>query len=378
MDNKRAEYIDSINRIVIKVGTSTLTHENGRLNISSIESIVRQIADLINRGKEVILVTSGAIGAGIGRLGLKTKPKTIPEKQAAAAVGQGILMHIYEKLFAEYGQIVAQVLLTREDMSHRIRFLNARNTLFALLDNNVIPIINENDAIVTEEIKFGDNDTLSACVASLVEADLLILLSDIDGFYDSDPHINPNAKLISWIDKITPEIEAAAGGAGSHLGTGGMATKIKAAKIAVSAGTSMVIANGSNPKIITDIITGKNIGTWFKPKEKPLHARQRWIAYSTKIKGKIYVDDGAEKAIIVNKKSLLPSGITKISGKFSEGQVVSILNSKDKEIAKGIVNYSSNEIEQIKGLNSSQIENILGHKNYDEVIHKDNMVILSL
>lgn len=377
MKDNRMEYFDSIKRIVIKLGTSTITHENGLLNISSIESIVRQIANLHNSGKEVILVSSGAIGAGIGKLRLKSKPKTIPEKQAAAAVGQGVLMHIYEKLFAEYGQTVAQILLTREDVSHRVRFLNARNAIFTLLENNVIPIINENDAVVVEEIKFGDNDTLSAYVTSLVEADLLILLTDIDGFYDSDPHINPQAKLINYINKISPEIEAAAGDTKTKLGTGGMSTKIKAAKIAVTSGASMVIGNGSIPNIITDIISGKTIGTWFSPSEKPLNARQRWIAYNTKIKGKIFVDKGAKEAITENKKSLLPSGIIKISGKFSEGQVVSVMNIDDKEFARGIVNYSSNEIDKIKGLNSSQIDIVLGHKNYDEVIHKDNMVILN-
>lgn len=378
MDEKRKKYIEFIKRIVVKVGSSTLTHQNGGLNISSIECIVRQIADLHNKGIEVILVTSGAIGAGIGRLGLKTRPKTIPEKQAAAAVGQGILMHMYEKLFAEYGQVVAQILLTREDISHRVRFLNARNAFSALLEKKVIPIINENDAVVVDEIKFGDNDTLSALVASLVEADLLILLSDIDGLYSSDPRINTDAKLLSWVEKITPEIESAAGGAGTSLGTGGMATKIKAAKIAVSAGTSMVIANGAHPGVIGDIINGKEIGTWFKPKEKPLHARQRWIAYGMSIKGRIFIDEGAVKAIVENQKSLLPSGITRISGRFNEGHVVLIIDSSGREIARGMVNYSSDEIEKIKGLKSSEIENILGYKNYDEVIHRDNMVLVNL
>lgn len=261
--NKRQIYLNKVRRIVVKVGSSTLTHSNGRLNINQIELIVRQLASLHNEGFEIILVTSGAIGAGIGKLGLKQRPKTIPEKQAAAAVGQGILLHMYEKLFGEYGQIVGQILLTREDIENETRLLNSRNTLSTLLEKGIIPIINENDAVAVEEIKFGDNDTLSALVANIVKADLLILLSDIDGLYNDNPRKNPNAKIINWVNEITAEIEIVAGGAGSNLGTGGMLTKINAAKIAVSSGTVMIIANGSIPHIIEDIVKGAEIGTWF-------------------------------------------------------------------------------------------------------------------
>ncbi|WPC39360.1 glutamate 5-kinase [Clostridium sp. JS66] len=371
----RKKYLKNVKRIVIKVGSSTLTHKSGLLNLNQIEKIVRQIADLHNEGKEVVLVTSGAIAAGIGKLGLKSRPKTIPEKQAAAAVGQGILMHMYEKIFSEYGKVAAQILITKDDISHRTRFLNARNTFFALAEMGAIPIVNENDAIIVDEIKFGDNDTLSATVASFVEADLLILLSDIEGLYDSNPRTNPNAKLIHEVKEITEEIENCAGGAGSSLGTGGMATKISAGRIATAAGVSMVIANGEHENVIRDIVNLKEVGTLFAPNEHPLPLRKHWITFSTDIKGKLVVDDGAFEAIFYNHKSLLPKGLVNVEGFFEQGQIVSIENFKGIEIGRGISNYSSSEIEQIKGLNSDEIENKLGYKNYDEIIHCNNMVI---
>lgn len=376
MQNKRKEYLKSKHRIVIKVGSSTLTHHNGLLNLEKIEMLVRQIADLHNRGFEVMLVTSGAIGAGMGKLGLKTRPKTIPEKQAAAAVGQGILLHMYEKIFSEYGQIVAQLLLTREDVNDRGRFLNIRNAFFALLEKGVIPIINENDAVAVDEIKFGENDTLSALVSSIAEANLLIILSDIDGLFNENPKNNPDAKLISWVEEINEELESSAGDAGSLVGTGGMISKLKAGKIAVSSGTSMVIANGSIPGILGRIVKGEEVGTWFKAKEQPLQARKHWIAYSTGSKGSLIIDEGALKALIVERKSLLASGIKEVISSFTKGSVVSVSDENGLEIARGMVNYSSSEIELIKGLKSAQIERTLGYKDYDEVIHRNNMVIV--
>ncbi|MCM0649339.1 glutamate 5-kinase [Clostridium swellfunianum] len=265
--NYRKKYLEETKRIVVKVGTSTLTHSSGLLNLSRIEELVRQLADLHNQNYEVILVTSGAVGAGMGKLGLKTKPKTIPEKQAAAAVGQGILLHMYEKLFSEYGKTVAQMLLTKADFSNKHRASNAKNTFLALLNLGVIPIVNENDAVVVDEIKVGDNDTLSALVASLIEADLLILLSDIDGLYNDNPNINPNASLIPFVDHINAEIEKTASGAGTKLGTGGMTTKLSASKIATSAGTAMVIANGSKKGILQDIVNCSEVGTLFRPND---------------------------------------------------------------------------------------------------------------
>lgn len=374
--NTRFNKLKNINRVVIKVGTSTLTHANGRLNLESMEKLVRQIADIHNKGIEVVLISSGAIGAGIGKLGLKEKPKTIPEKQAAAAVGQGILMHMYEKLFSEYGQISAQILLTKEDMNHRMRFLNARNTFFSLLSQNVIPIVNENDAIVVDEIKFGDNDTLSAIVSSVVDADLLIILSDIDGLYDKNPKIHEDAKLIKYIEDITPEIENSAGGAGSSLGTGGMITKIKAAKIATCAGTSMIIVNGSTNNIIRDILNFKDVGTFFECSKHPLQCRKHWLAFNADIKGDIIIDNGAKNALIKSHKSLLPSGIVSINGDFIEGEIVNILDSNNNILGRGITNYNSSDVEKIKGANSSEIKIKLGHKNYDEIIHANNLVII--
>jgi len=372
----RLEYLKSVKRLVVKVGTSTIAYPNGLLNLNRIDALVRQLTDLHNSGVEILLVTSGAIGVGVGKLGLKSKPKTIPEKQAAAAVGQGTLMHMYEKIFSEYGIIVAQILLTKEDITHRKRFLNARNALFSILDYGVIPIINENDAVAVDEIKIGQNDTLSAQVASLVEADLLVLMSDIDGLYDSNPKENPKAKLISHVQEIDSDIEKAAGGTGSSLGTGGMITKILAAKIATSSSIPMLIVNGQTKNVLESVFNGENIGTWFCEKEHKLHARKRWIAFGTTLKGKLIVDKGASYALRKGENSLLSSGILKIEGKFSLGMIVSITDEDNIEIARGIVNYSSEEIDLIKGLKSSEIEDKLGYKDYDEVIHINNMVVV--
>ncbi|MGY0373781.1 glutamate 5-kinase [Clostridium sp. JNZ J1-5] len=376
MNTIRKDYLKDVKRIVVKVGTSTLTHSTGLLNLNRIENLVRQLSDIHNRGIEVILVSSGAIGAGIGKLGLKTRPKTIPEKQASAAVGQGILLHMYEKLFSEYGKIVGQILLTRDDVSHRMRFLNASNTFYALLEQGVIPIVNENDAIVVDEIKFGDNDTLSAMVASLVAADLLVLLTDIDGLYDSNPKTNPNAKFINHVKEITDEIVAAADGAGSSLGTGGMITKINAGKIATTSGSAMVIVNGDAPNVLNDILDGKEIGTFFEGQKRPLQARKHWMAFGTNPSGCVVVDEGAEKALMDHHKSLLPKGILSVDGTFSEGEVISILNTKGEEIGHGVTNYNSSDIDAIKKLDSCHIEEKLGYKNYDVVIHSNNMVTL--
>lgn len=262
MQNYRQKYLDKVKRIVIKVGSTTLTHDSGSLNLCRIELLVRQLVDLHNRGFEVILVTSAAVSAGMGKIGLKEKPKSIPEIQALAAIGQGILLQTYEKLFSEYGKTVAQILLTKDDISENDKCTNARNTFFSLLKLGAIPIINENDAV--DEIKFGDNDILSALVASIINADLLLILTDIDGLYDCDPHNNPSANLIHLVKKITPEIENLATDTGSDFGTGGMITKLNAAKVAIKAGIDMVICNGSSPHVLIDIMHGKEIGTWFR------------------------------------------------------------------------------------------------------------------
>lgn len=362
-------------RIVVKVGSSSVAHDTGKPNLFQMERLARQLADLYNRGKEVVLVTSGAIGMGAGKLGLAGRPKTIPEKQAAAAVGQGVLMHIYEKFFAEYGVTVGQVLLTRQDFSDRRRFLNARNALHSLLQFGVIPVINENDTVAVDEIKFGDNDTLSALVASLIDAEILILLSDIEGLFSADPRKHPDATLIRDVHEITPEVEGLAGGTGSRLGTGGMATKLQAARIAMHSGVVTVIAGAGEKDIIRRVVAGEETGTVFWPLANKLENKKRWIAYSSAVCGKIIVDDGAARALAKLGKSLLPSGVTGVEGSFEIGNTVSIVSRDGREIGRGVTNYTSDEIDRIKGAQTRDISRLLGHKDYDEVVHRNNLVL---
>jgi len=373
--NTRQELVKA-KRIVVKVGTSTLTHSTGKLNFFRIEKLVRELSDLANQGKEIILVTSGAVGAGVDRLGLKEKPTTIPEKQAMAAVGQGILMHMYEKLFGEYGQTVAQVLLTRENSVKHKQYMNSRNALLTLLKMGVIPVINENDAIAVDELKIGDNDTLSATVATLVDADVLIILSDIEGVYTANPQSDPAATLILEIKDITPQIEALAGGAGSKLGTGGMFTKIQAAKIAVNSGVTMVIASGNRDGIVRDILNGREFGTVFPAKEYHLKVRKSWLAFGTRIDGGILVDEGCERAMLQDGSSLLAAGIVAVEGTFDKGNTVRVLSRQGREIARGSVNYDAEELQKIIGRSTKDFFEILGTKYYDEVIHRDNMVLM--
>jgi len=368
--------IPTAKRIVVKVGTSTLSHLTGKLNFQRIEKLVRELADLANQGKEIILVTSGAVGAGMDRLGLKEKPRTIPEKQAAAAVGQGILLHTYEKIFGEYGQVVAQVLLTREDSVNRRRYANSRNTLLTLLSMGVIPIINENDAVAVDELKIGDNDTLSAMVASIVDADVLIILSDVEGVYTANPQSDATASLIQEIGDITPEIEELAGGPGSMRGTGGMYTKIQAAKIAVNSGVVMVIASGMRDGVVREVLSGANIGTLFLSKESRLHIRKRWLAFGSRIRGSVVVDKGCEQAIVTTGSSLLPAGVTAVEGEFEQGSTIRVLTDEGREIARGVVNYGADDVRKIAGAQTQDIIERLGSKLYDEVIHRDNMVLL--
>ena len=370
------ENLTQAKRIVVKVGTSSLTHSTGKLNLPRIQKLVDELAVLGKQGKEMILVTSGAVGAGMEMLGLTEKPKTIPEKQAAAAVGQGILMHTYEKFFSEHGQIVAQVLLTREDSVKRTRYTNSRNTLLTLLKMGVIPIINENDAVAIEELKIGDNDTLSAMVASIVDADVLIILSDVEGVYTDNPQTNPEAKLIGEIADITPEMEALAGGPGTQRGTGGMYTKIQAGKIAVNSGVSMVIASGLRDGVLGDVIAGGQVGTIFLSKENRLQVRKRWLAFGARTQGVITVDKGCEKAILSGGSSLLAAGITAVKGEFEQGNTISVITLEGREIARGIANYNGEETAKIMGVHTNELTKILGSKPYDEVIHRDNMVLL--
>lgn len=371
------EALKKAKRIVIKVGTSTITYANGKRNFSQIDRLAREISDLQNQGKEMILVTSGAVAVGVDRMGLPGKPKTIPGKQAAAAVGQGVLMHTYEKFFADYGQIVAQVLITKTEAIDRHRYTNTRNTFMELMRQRVIPIVNENDVVALDELKIGDNDNMSALVAGIVDADLVIILSDVDGLYTANPQTYPDAVIVPEVAEITPEIEASAGGVGSARGTGGMATKIQAAKAATSSGIHLVIASGTEKNAITRVLQGEELGTLFVSRENRLQFRKRWLAFGAKIAGSIVVDDGCAKAIRkAGGCSILPAGVFAVQGEFLPGSTVSVIDKDAHELARGLVHYSSAELEQIKGCNSGEIANILGHKNFDEVIHRDDLVIL--
>ena len=375
----KIDYERKIKRIVVKVGTSTLTHESGLINIERMEQLVRSLADLSNKGYEVVLVSSGAVGAGVGKLGRKHKPKTLPEKQAVAAIGQVTLMHLYQKLFAEYSKVVGQVLLTRDDLASRKRNWNAKNTLIALLQAGAIPIINENDTVVVDEIKFGDNDRLAAMVSSLIDGDILIILSDIDGLYTANPRSDKEAVFIDKVEKITKEIEGYAGSEGSMLGTGGMQTKIEAAKIGTAAGVFVVIGNGTRHNFLLDVVRGDFTGTIFMPHNKKIHTKKKWLLLSSKAKGKIVVDKGAEEALLKKGKSLLPIGIVKVEGNFEADMVISINNIDGKEIGRGICYYNSENINKIKGLKTREIQKVLGEAfEYDTVIHRDNMSVITI
>lgn len=362
-----------VRRVVIKIGSGVISGEAG-LDLAQIESICRDIVDLRQRGFEVVLVSSGAVAAGKGELGIVGRPQTIPLKQAAAAIGQSRLMRSYKDALRPFGVTVAQVLLTRDDLANRRRYLNARNTLMTLLEHGVLPIINENDTVVVDEIRFGDNDNLSAMVTNLVEAQLLAILSDVDGLYDSDPRHNPQAQLITEVERITDEIEAMAGDEGGPLGTGGMATKIKAAKRATLFGAGTAIINGRTPQNLRFLFDGHELGTYFLPVRDPIAARKHWIAFTKKPRGKLLLDEGARTAILDGGKSLLPSGIRSIDGEFDRGDAVRLCTLDGKEFAKGVTNYSSLELLRIMGCKTKEIETILGYKYGDEVVHRDNLV----
>lgn len=362
-------------RIVVKVGSNVLTQDAG-LNLKAIQSLSRQICRLIDQKKEVIFVSSGAMASGIKKIGLAKRPDQIPQRQAAAAVGQAGLIMEYERAFARYGKKVAQILLTGEDLSNRRRYLNARNTLCTLLSWGVVPIINENDTVMIEEIKFGDNDQLSAMITLLLDADLLIILTDIDGFYNQDPRTHPDAVIIPVVTSFNKEIEKYAGHIPGALGTGGMSSKIKAAKKVTTAGVPMVIANGKKKDILLNLFNGKDSGTFFNPKSAKLTSRKCWIGFNLKPQGALIIDDGAAAAILKKGKSLLPSGIIRVDGEFSVGSAVAVRKENTDNLGIGLVNYDSADIRRIMGLKTSMIWKILGEKAYDEVIHRNNLTII--
>ena len=369
--------IEHIKSIIIKVGTSSLCDDTGSINKEKMLHIIQQVATLKRRGIKVTIVSSGAIGAGVGVLGLTKRPKTIPQKQALAAIGQASLMKAYEDLCKLFGLHCAQILVNHDDFDDRNRLSNLCNSMHAIIEYDAIPIINENDTLAVEEIKVGDNDTLAALMVPIVDADFLVLISDIDGLYDDNPHINKDAKLISQVARINEDIKAMAKDTSSKVGTGGMATKIKAAKIVNDYGCDMAIINSNKENGLLELLEGKQIGTYFDGKNgKTLSSRNHWIMYRSLPKGKIMVDEGASAILLEKHTSLLPKGILDVQGTFMALQVVEVVDLQNKVVARGIVNYSSDEIKLIKGLKTSEIENILHYKEYDEVIHANNMVII--
>ena len=369
------EGLKTAKRVVVKVGTSTITRPAGGSNLVRMEEIAREIAGLADEGREMVLVTSGAIAAGMNRMGLKTRPKDVSKRQALAAVGQGVLMHLYETMFASYGQTAGQVLLTKENSVRHNQYTNSRNALLAMIAMGVVPVVNENDAVSVDELKIGDNDTLSATVASLVDADALIILSDVDGLYTANPQEHPDAKLISEVREVTPEIEALAGGAGTAGGTGGMVTKLAAAKIAMSAGVTMVIARGDRFGAMREVLEGKPVGTVFFARDEHLRARKAWLAFGRHIGGNLTVDEGGVRAMRSG-ASLLAAGIKSVDGDFQPKSTVRVLGPDGREIARGVANYGANEIRRIAGKKTKDIIKILPEATHDEVIHRDNLVMM--
>lgn len=363
-----------IKRAVIKVGSGVLTRNNG-LNTKAIRSISGQICRLIDDGLEIILVTSGAMASGLRKIGLSKRPDEIPKRQAVAAVGQAGLMLEYEKAFARCKKKVAQILLTSDDFSSRKRYLNARNTLYTLLAWKIVPIVNENDTVAVEEIEFGDNDNLAAMIALLMEADILVNLTDIEGLYTKDPRKHTDAGLIPIVSAVSRHYEKIAGDIPGPLGTGGMLSKIKAAKKVTAAGIPMVIAKGEKPDVLLHLFSGKQMGTFFNPAKEKLASRKCWLAFSSRPRGAVIIDRGAAAALLNQGKSLLPIGVIDVHDDFNMGTAVELRDSKNKILGIGLVNYSAGDIRKIMGLNSSQIKKQLGYQPYDEVIHRNNLVI---
>ena len=374
MNQLRQQYLSKTRRVVLKLGSAVLTAPDG-LNLPLIQQLVGEIGHLRSEEREFIIVSSGAIAAGCRKLGLPTRPSGIPQQQAVAAAGQSALMLAYEEAFARFGLKVAQILLTHDDLEARSRFLNARNTLFALLQWQVVPIINENDTVATDELKFGDNDNLAALICNLVGADLLILLTDTDGLYNKDPREHRDAKLVPLVETFDADLEKAASRRAGALGRGGMASKLQAAKKAAAAGLPTLIANGLTPGILEKIFAAEEVGTLVLPQAQKLKSRQYWLAYNVTPQGAILVDQGAFDALTRHHKSLLPAGIVEVFGAFGQGAPVQLVDPEGHPFAMGLTNYSAREINRIKGRQTQEIAQYLGKKGYDEIIHRDNLVI---
>ncbi|PIE56995.1 MAG: glutamate 5-kinase [Desulfobulbus propionicus] len=372
----RQTFFDQAKRVVVKVGSAVLTSAGG-LNLETVDNLARQIAFLWSTGREVILVSSGAVAAGRQRLGVvRSAHEPLRVKQALAATGQGLLMQAYEQAFARQERVVAQVLLTHSDLSHRRRYLNVRNTIQTLFAFDTLPIINENDTVSTKELKFSDNDTLGAMIANMIGADMYIILSDVECLYTGDPARDASARPVPTVKRITRAIEAMAGREGNAAGTGGMLTKIQAAKMVSASGCSCFIGSGRAPDILTDLLSSKMAGTFFLPSGDRLNSRKHWIAYVLKPEGALVLDDGACRALREKGTSLLPSGIVEVQGSFPVGSPVHCLDAAGTVVAAGLSNYSAADVQKIKGCRSAHIEQILGFRDADEVIHRDNLVLM--
>lgn len=363
-------------RIVVKVGTSVLTGGSPRLNPQHMLNIVGQMAALHQAGRETVLVTSAAVAAGRERLGFPELDASMPVKQMLSAVGQIRLMQRYSELFDIFGIVVAQVLLTREDLSHRTRFLNARDTLLTLIDQRIVPIINENDTLATEEIRVGDNDNLSALVATLIEADALLMLTDQDGLYTADPRANPDASLIERVEQVDAALFRIAGGTGTQQGTGGMITKLQAAQLATRGGVTTFIASGRAPNVLARLLDGEPAGTRFEAQTGHVESRKRWLLVD-RAKGRLLVDNGAARMLLKGGASLLPVGVTSVEGEFKRGTTVSVIAPDGREIAHGLTSYDSGDIRKLAGVQSGHIQQTLGYTNGDAIIHRNNLVLLS-
>jgi glutamate 5-kinase len=367
-------------RIVIKLGSRVVTTDEGDVDEAHLSHLAEQIVALTRSGKEVVLVTSGAIRAGRKRLGLRDESLDLPARQAAAAVGQIELMWRYREIFGRQGQPIAQVLLTQAELSDFRRYLHLRNTLTSLIcEYKAVPVLNENDSVSAEGVQIGENDRLASVVASKLDADLLLSLSDVAGYYDGDPHHDPHAKLVPIVTEITPEMEQRAADSAGPAGRGGMRTKVDSARLAMNAGVVMVIAHGREPNVISRLMAGEDIGTIFIPSASKLRSRKRWIAYAALPKGCLLVDQGAARALLAEGKSLLPVGITAVEGDFEAGDMVAIVVEEDgrrREIARGLTNYDASDLRRIQGSRSKDIVKRLGHRDFDEAIHRDNLVVL--
>ncbi len=372
MDRRR---LPEVRTLVVKVGTYTLSDARGRLDREQVKSLVDQIAGVYARGPQVILVSSGAIAAGVELMGLTERPRDIPTLQAASSVGQGLLVRTYADLFARHGILVGQVLFTQYDFAHRRQYLNARNTFRKLLEHGVLPLVNENDTVAVEEIRFGDNDRLAALVSVLTGADLLIMLSDIEGLYTGDPRRDPEARIVHEVEEITPELVRAAGKAGGEHSSGGMRAKLEAARIANAAGIGVVVAPGREPGVLERVLRGERVGTYFHPSTRRLRSQKHWIAFGASPRGTIVVDDGAREALLSGGKSLLPAGVLECRGRFSAGDAVEVVDARGRPIARGICGMSSQEVNRVKGLHTREAAGRLGAE-CEEVIHRDYLVVL--